>query len=55
MGRAISPQWQVIGADSRFDPYVLYDSDGNYACMRESKTRRDNSLASLGKFLSEAG
>jgi hypothetical protein len=49
------PRWQVIGADPRFDPYVLYDSDGNYACMRESKTRRDNSLASLGKFLSEAG
>jgi SAM-dependent methyltransferase len=27
------PRWQVIGADLRFDPYVLYDSDGNYACM----------------------
>jgi hypothetical protein len=27
------PRWQVIGADVRFDPYVLYDSDGNYACM----------------------
>jgi hypothetical protein len=27
------PRWQVIGADPRFDPYVLYDSDGNYACM----------------------
>ncbi len=27
------PHWQVIGADLQFDPYVLYDSDGNYACM----------------------
>jgi hypothetical protein len=27
------PRWQVIGAALRFDPYVLYDSDGNYACM----------------------
>jgi hypothetical protein len=27
------PRWQVIGADLRFDPYVLYDSEGNYACM----------------------
>lgn len=27
------PQWQVIGADLQFDPYVLYDSEGNYACM----------------------
>jgi hypothetical protein len=27
------PRWQVIGADVRFDPYVLYDADGNYACM----------------------
>jgi hypothetical protein len=27
------PRWQVIGADLEFDPYVLYDSDGNYACM----------------------
>jgi len=27
------PQWHVIGADLQFDPYVLYDSDGNYACM----------------------
>ena len=25
------PQWQVIGADLQFDPYVLYDSEGNYA------------------------
>jgi hypothetical protein len=27
------PQWQVIGADLRFDPYVVYDDEGNYACM----------------------
>ena len=27
------PRWQVIGADLRFDPYVLYDAEGNYACM----------------------
>jgi hypothetical protein len=27
------PGWQVIGADLRFDPYVLHDADGNYACM----------------------
>jgi SAM-dependent methyltransferase len=27
------PHWQVIGADLQFDPYVLYDADGNYACM----------------------
>jgi len=27
------PQWQVIGADLRFDPYVVYDVEGNYACM----------------------
>ena len=27
------PRWQVIGADLQFDPFVLYDSNGNYACM----------------------
>ena len=27
------PGWQVIGADLQFDPYVLHDSEGNYACM----------------------
>jgi hypothetical protein len=27
------PHWQVIGADLQFDPYVLYDAEGNYACM----------------------
>jgi SAM-dependent methyltransferase len=27
------PGWQVIGADVCFDRYVLYDSDGTYACI----------------------
>lgn len=27
------PDWQVIGADPYFDPYVLYDDEGNYACL----------------------
>jgi hypothetical protein len=27
------PGWQIIGADLRFDPYVVYDAEGNYACM----------------------
>ncbi len=27
------PDWQVIGADPAFDEYVLYDEDGNYACL----------------------
>jgi hypothetical protein len=27
------PHWQVIGADMQFDPYILHDADGNYACM----------------------
>jgi SAM-dependent methyltransferase len=27
------PGWQVIGADLQFDPYVVYDAEGNYACM----------------------
>lgn len=27
------PSWRVLGADPRFDPYVLHDADGNYACM----------------------
>jgi hypothetical protein len=27
------PHWQVIGADLQFDPYVLHDADGNYACI----------------------
>jgi hypothetical protein len=27
------PDWQVIGADPHFDPYVLYDDEGSYACL----------------------
>jgi SAM-dependent methyltransferase len=27
------PHWQIIGADLQFDPYVLHDAEGNYACM----------------------
>ncbi len=27
------PHWQIIGADLQFDPYVLHDAQGNYACM----------------------
>jgi hypothetical protein len=27
------PDWHVIGADLQFDPYVLHDAQGNYACM----------------------
>jgi hypothetical protein len=27
------PDWQVIGADPHFDPYVLFDDEGNYACL----------------------
>jgi hypothetical protein len=27
------PDWHVIGADLQFDPYVLHDTQGNYACM----------------------
>lgn len=27
------PSWRIVGADPRFDPYVLHDTDGNYACM----------------------
>ncbi len=27
------PAWQIVGADPRFDPYVLHDAQGNYACM----------------------
>jgi hypothetical protein len=27
------PGWQIIGADLRFDPYVVYDAEDNYACM----------------------
>jgi hypothetical protein len=34
------PQWQVIGADLRFDPFVVYDVEGNYACMDHSGSVR---------------
>lgn len=27
--------WQLLGADPRFDPYVLHDAEGNYACMSD--------------------
>ncbi|MBC7673403.1 MAG: hypothetical protein H7247_13370, partial [Polaromonas sp.] len=27
------PAWQIVGADPRFDPYVLHDAQGNYAAM----------------------
>ncbi len=27
------PDWRIIGADPAFDQYVLYDEDGNYACL----------------------
>src|SRR5262245_38411367 len=27
------PDWQIIGADPCLDPYVLYDPDGDYACL----------------------
>lgn len=34
------PQWQVIGADLQFDPYILYDPSGNYACLDSSGSVR---------------
>ena len=27
------PGFQVIGVDLQFDPFILYDAEGNYACM----------------------
>jgi len=27
------PDWEVIGADPHFEPYVVYDGEGNYACL----------------------
>jgi SAM-dependent methyltransferase len=27
------PDWHILGADLQFDPYVLHDAQGNYACM----------------------
>lgn len=30
------PDWQIIGADPAFDPYLLYDRDQSYACIDHS-------------------
>ena len=30
------PEWQIVGADPGFDPYVLYDRDQSYACIDQS-------------------
>jgi hypothetical protein len=30
------PDWQIIGADPCFDPYLLYDRDQSYACIDDS-------------------
>jgi hypothetical protein len=27
------PDWQITGADARFEPFVLHDAEGNYACI----------------------
>src|SRR5688572_19554352 len=27
------PDWQIVGADPSFDPYLLYDGDQSYACI----------------------
>jgi len=27
------PDWQITGADARFEPFVLHDAAGNYACI----------------------
>jgi len=27
------PDWQITGADARFEPFVLHDPQGNYACI----------------------
>ena len=34
------PDWNVIGADIRFDPYMVTESSGDYACLgRDGKIR----------------
>lgn len=34
------PEWQIIGADPSFEPYLLYDERENYACIdRTGKVR----------------
>jgi hypothetical protein len=30
------PDWQIVGADPLFDPYLLYDRDQSYACIDQS-------------------
>ncbi len=30
------PDWQIIGADPFFDPYLLYDRDQSYTCFDEN-------------------
>ncbi len=27
------PEWQIVGADPFFDPYILYDRNQSYACL----------------------
>jgi hypothetical protein len=30
------PDWQVIGVDRNFAPFIVYDPDGNYACFEHN-------------------
>lgn len=30
------PDWQIVGADPLFDPYLLFDGDQSYACIDQS-------------------
>ena len=30
------PDWQIIGADPLFDPYLIYDRDQSYACIDQN-------------------
>jgi hypothetical protein len=34
------PEWQIVGADPAFDPYLLYDERGNYASFDLNGTLR---------------
>ena len=36
----LHPDWQIVGADPCFDKYLLYDADGNYACLTSSGSVR---------------
>lgn len=36
----VHDDWQVVGADPCFDEYLLYDADGNYACLTADGTVR---------------